>query len=247
MSDEPLSAADSPRLRLADALRRLTDLAVGRRLPDDEVGAAAAEATRLADRLEQLAPPGKRTRGVPDHLGHAQDMFPTSPVVGYLNPIAPPVRIWAVTGEEGQRELRGAARFGYAYEGPPSCVHGGVVAEVFDELLGLAGLVTGRGGMTGTLTIRYRRPTPLMVDLDLEARVRSREGRKLFCWGGIRHGGELTAEAEGVFIAVPPERMLAMVAAHAEEAGEQVVDAEVKEYFDRGGQLLGGVDGPLPR
>lgn len=241
------STADSPQLRLADAVRRLADLAVGRRVPAQEMDRAATEVAGVVARLDAVAPPGKRPRALPDHRDHPQDFFPTSPVVGFLNPVAPPVRIWSVQGEDGRRQLRGAARFGPVYEGPPACVHGGVIAEVFDELLGLAGVVAGQGGMTGTLTVRYRRPTPLLVDLDLEARVTDRQGRKLYCWGGISHRGELTAEADGVFVTVPPERVMAVMSANAGDAGEQVVDAELEEYFERGGELLGGVDGPPPR
>lgn len=247
VSGAPRSDIDSPHRRLADAVRRLTDVAVGRRVPVEELDRVATEVSRLADRLDEATPPGKRSRGLPDHRDHPQDLFPTSPVVGLHNPVAPPVRIWDVTGPDGVRELRGTARFGAAYEGPPSCVHGGVIAEVFDELLGLANLVVGQGGMTGTLTVRYRRPTPLLVDLDLEARLTSSAGRKLFCWGGMFHRGALTAEAEGVFVTVSPERVMAMISANADEAGEQVVDEELEEYYQQGGQFLGGVDGPPPR
>ena len=247
MSGTPRSSIDSPQLRLADAVRRLTDVVVGRRVPAQDLDRVAAEVARLADRLDEAAPPGKRPRGVPDHRQHPQDLFPTSPVVGLLNPVAPPVRIWDVTGHDGVRELRGTARFGAAYEGPPSCVHGGVIAEVFDELLGLASLVTGRGGMTGTLAVRCRKPTPLLVDLDLEARLSSQEGRKLFCWGGMFHRGELTAEAEGVFVTVAPERVTAMMSANADEAGEQVVATEFEEYFEWGGPFLDCVDRAPPR
>ena len=90
--------------------------------------------------------------------------------------------------------------FGYAYEGPPTCAHGGVIAELFDELLGSSAIIMNQAGMTGTLKVIYRQPTPLMVELDLVARLTGREGRKIFAWGGIYHQGVLTAEAEGIFI-----------------------------------------------
>lgn len=243
----PAAADRSSRVRLADGIRRLTDLVVGRPLPDDEVVAAADAVAAVADRLEAAAGPGKAPRGQPDHRGPAQDIFPTSPIIGAANPLAPPVRVWAVTGEGGERELRGRARFGYAYEGPPTCVHGGVLAETFDEMLGAANVLTGRGGMTGTLTVRYRRPTPLLADLDLEARQVSHEGRKLYCWAGIYHRGALTAEADAVFITVPPGQMWGIVSANADEVGDVVVDAQLGEAFERGAELMGGVDGPPPR
>ena len=48
------------------------------------------------------------------------------------------------------------------YEGPPGAAHGGIVAAFLDEIL--AGTVlraTGRSGVTGELTVRYRRPVPI--------------------------------------------------------------------------------------
>ncbi len=131
-----LAAADSPRNRLAAAVRRVSDLVVGRPLDEEAVRGAAEALSRVAEDLERAAAPGKAPRGMPDHLGHPQDFFPTSPVLGYANPVAPPIDVWAARGEDGSPELRGLAFFGYPYEGPPTCVHGGVIAELFDELLG---------------------------------------------------------------------------------------------------------------
>ena len=58
--------------------------------------------------------------------------------------------------------------YGTAYEGPPGSVHGGVVAAMFDEVLGMTQSLSGQPGMTGTLRIRYRRPTPLHRELRFE-------------------------------------------------------------------------------
>ena len=47
------------------------------------------------------------------------------------------------------------------YEGPPGGTHGGIVAAYLDEIL--AGAVlrgVGEMGVTGELTVRYRRPVP---------------------------------------------------------------------------------------
>ena len=62
------------------------------------------------------------------------------------------------------------------YEGPPGCVHGGVIALVFDELLGAANIAAGSPGMTGTLTIRYREPTPIRTEIRLESTFRGPRG-----------------------------------------------------------------------
>mgnify|MGYP006303230097 CR=1 FL=1 len=117
--------------------------------------------------------------------------------------------------------MRGHARFGPAYEGPPGCVHGGWVAAAFDEVLGFAQSLTGIPGMTGTLTVIYRRPTPLETDLRFEARVERTEGRKRFVRGTVTGGGELTAEAEGIFIAIDPERFRNLLEERARRAEEE--------------------------
>jgi acyl-coenzyme A thioesterase PaaI-like protein len=150
-------------------------------------------------------------------------------MIGFANPISPPVEVWAVQGQNGQREIRGRVTFDYPFEGPPTCVHGGVIAELFDELLGLSNILAGKGAMTGTLTIRYRRPTPLLAPLEVAARHTGQEGRKVFAWGGLYHEGELTAEAEGVFILVEFGRMLDIVSgnAHGAHSAEgPLVDAD---------------------
>jgi hypothetical protein len=240
------TAATSARNRLATEVRRVTDLLVGRLIDDGDLDRAAVDVAGVADRLAAAAGPGKRPRAQPDPAGHPQDFFGTSPIIGYANPLAAPVDVWAVRGQDGgPPELRGRAWFGYAYEGPPTCVHGGIIAEVFDELLGSANILTGRAGMTGTLTVKYRRPTPLLSDLSLVARQTRIEGRKIFAWGGIYHDGELTAEAEGIFIDVQPRRFLDIMAANAKDADGVVIDPGLQDLIDRGVEIR-GLEGPPP-
>jgi acyl-coenzyme A thioesterase PaaI-like protein len=197
------TSGDGIRFELADAVRRVTSAMVGLPLTDADLAAATAAVARVADDLETAAGPGRRPRAQPDPVGRAQDFFPTSPVIGFANPVAPPVVVEAVDGG-----LVGSAWFDYQYEGPPTCVHGGVIAMVFDEMLGAANILAGNPGMTGTLTIRYRKPTPLRTPLRLEARFVSRDGRKILTTGAIYHGDVLTAEAEGIFIELVPQRFM---------------------------------------
>jgi hypothetical protein len=66
--------------------------------------------------------------------------------------------------------------------------------------------------MTGTLTVRYRKPTPIRTDLRLVARYEGRDGRKIRTTGAMYHGDELTAEAEGIFIELVADRFFAQMA-----------------------------------
>jgi acyl-coenzyme A thioesterase PaaI-like protein len=212
--------------RLAGAIRRISGVAVGRPIADDTLHTAAATLESVAADLEAVAEDRKRPRQQPTPDTDPRDLFPTSPVIGRANPIAPPAQIWAIQMEDGSREINGQVTFDYPYEGPPTCVHGGIIAELFDELLGCANIINNRAGMTGTLTIKYRKPTPLLTPLDLVARATGSERRKSFAWAGIYHEGELTAEADGIFIMMQAGRMLDIVTANAAEATAPVVDAE---------------------
>lgn len=130
------------------------------------------------------------------------EFFPYSPIVGLRNPIAPPVRLWRAAGAAGG-EIHGSATLGAAYNGPPDCVHGGVIAAVFDELLGCVCVTNGIGGFTGTLRVVYRTPTPIGVPLALRGWHDRSEGRKVFAKGTLYQGETLCAEAEGIFVRSP--------------------------------------------
>jgi acyl-coenzyme A thioesterase PaaI-like protein len=215
-----------PRRRLADALRPLIDLTVAGVLDDGEIDEAAAAVEAVSARLTLQAGPGKRVRQQPDISRPPQEFFPTSPVMGIVNPIAPPVRLSVVDGVDGgYREIRADVNFGYPYEGPPTCVHGGVIAEVFDEVLGAANMVAGNPAMTGTLTVRYRAPTPLRTDLRIEARCLGRDGRKIRTWAAMYHDDLMTAEAEGIFIEVGPERFVAIAEGNIDSADPLMLEA----------------------
>jgi hypothetical protein len=234
---EPVGWSEpGPRERLAAALRPIITMTVASELGDDALTEAAVAVEAVAQRLAEAA--GPRRPHQPSELAQvARGFFPASPIIGVQNPLAPPVRIWAVDGVDGgYRELRGTASFDYAYEGPPSCVHGGVIAETFDELLGAANFAAGNPGMTGTLTVRYRKPTPLRVELRLEARCLRRRGRKITAWAGMYHGDTLTAEADGLFIEVGPAQFEAIMAGNQERVDPGMLEAVHAEVARVAGQ-----------
>jgi hypothetical protein len=215
----PRTETGSPRHRLAAALRQMITATVAADLDNAVVTEAAEAVEGLHAKLSAAAGPVKRPRGQPDIASAAQEFFPTSPVMGLANPVSPPVIVNVVDGVDGgPREIEGRANFGYPYEGPPTCVHGGVIAETFDEVLGAACIVAGNHGMTGTLTVRYRKPTPLRTDLRIEARYLGRHGRKIRAWAGMWHGEVLTAEADGLFIDVAPAQFVAIAEGNIDSA-----------------------------
>jgi acyl-coenzyme A thioesterase PaaI-like protein len=82
---------------------------------------------------------------------------------------------------------------------------------LFDQFLGVSQKMTGQPGVTGTLTTRFIRPTPLCTDLKLIGKVREVKGRKNFLSGEIWAGDTLTASCEGLFIHISPERFRSLL------------------------------------
>ena len=195
--------------RLADAGREVIERMATTDAPH-EVIERAAELLEAAAR--ELDGPGKvrRYEGFAESANAGGDPhahFDHSPIMGMANPIAPASRIEWGQGDTVNLHLR----FGSAYEGPPGSVHGGVLAATFDEVLGMTQSLSEQPGMTGTLTVKYRRPTPLHRDLRFEGTLDRVEGRKNYTIGRCYAGDELTAEAEGLFIRVDFERIAAMM------------------------------------
>jgi acyl-coenzyme A thioesterase PaaI-like protein len=197
LPDEPAFATPQ-RAQLAEALRELIDaVMVSHDAEDDTLVEVAHDVRRLAFRLSGGA---SRVEGAGYEPRSHADYLPRSPIVGEASPLSPRLDWDAV---DGHVEARGT--FTAAYEGPPGFVHGGIIALAFDEILGIANIVGGQPGMTGTLTIKYRRPTPLYHELFFEAWVDRVEGRRILSRGELRDGDTLCAEAEGVFVQPRPE------------------------------------------
>ena len=121
--------------------------------------------------------------------------WPGNAVIGIRNPIAPPLQI--------HHDVDGTSVCGFhlgaAYEGPPGHVHGGVAALVLDHLLGEAASDGINRRLTGTISFRYLRATPL-GDLHAEAVITRTEGVKTYAVGHLADADGITVEAEGVFI-----------------------------------------------
>jgi acyl-coenzyme A thioesterase PaaI-like protein len=216
-SQVPATGRRAEAQRLATAMRRVIEHLVQVAAPENDLKAAADALERYAERLAQY-PVSRTYEGWSEaaNSGDTHAFFDHSPIIGMANPLAPPVRL-AVIGDR----VEGHVTFGLPYEGPPGYVHGGLLAAAFDEVLGMAQSLTGAPGMTGTLTIKYRRPTPLLKELVFDARVDRVEGRKIFTRGTVSCEGVMTAEAEGLFISVGHERFMAMAADLAQRSAEK--------------------------
>jgi acyl-coenzyme A thioesterase PaaI-like protein len=187
---ERLEAAHGP---LAATVRDLVDATIRTTVPAEQVRAARVELEALVARLraQQLdGPAGVRFNS------EARAWNWGNAVVGLRNAIAPPLEITHVRSGLASADVV----VGAAYEGPPGLVHGGVAAMLLDHLMGeTASAAFTRVTFTGTLTMTYRRGTPL-GPLRLDARIDREEGRKVFVAASISDAEGVTVEAEGIFV-----------------------------------------------
>lgn len=186
-------------LRLVASLRRAMHASV-------ELDAPPGRLRQLADRAAEIARDLQtHAGGRPVPLYHPRPdalapddlnaMLPFSPVMGRYNPLAPPI---ALSLEDDAVVAR--VRLLEAHQGAPGLVHGGVVAAIFDEVLGMAAIVKGMPGPTASLKVDYRAPTPLLTDLRFEARVERVQRRRVHVEGNCLVAGDCVAEAEAIFV-----------------------------------------------
>lgn len=93
------------------------------------------------------------------------------------------------------------------YAGPPGAAHGGIVAAYLDEVMAGAALhASGRVCVTGELTVRYLRPTPVETPLLGRGRLVGEAGRWLELEGSLETFPEGTVVATGRARFVPIAR-----------------------------------------
>jgi hypothetical protein len=186
---------------LAEALRGLIEQAMATEVPEDDLRRVAAQVREAA------IPLGRQTRGR-GQLPSADDLLDGirmyNPVTGSGSALAPPLQI-----ELAGDTVVGTCTLGLAYEGPPTCVHGGVSAMLLDQLLGYAASAAGHPGMTVQLDTTYRAPVPLQAPLRLTARMTEVNGRRATVRGVIATAAEpdkVLVEARGIFVGLRQEQ-----------------------------------------
>ena len=199
-----LEESRSPALDLVQAIRDLDALAVTALAPPDALSRATASVRAAVSELSPHVPEGSPAR-IPqlEAVTGPADIMPFDPVIGPWSPLAPLI---TVAIEDGNATA--SVTFGLPYGGPPGCVHGGVIAACFDQVLNVANLLAGVAGPTVSLEVRYRKPTPLGRPLRFEAGTPAVDGRQVRTTGVLRDGDTVLAEATGVFVTLPADRVM---------------------------------------
>lgn len=198
----------SPRIRAATSLRALGHAFTAHDASNallDRIRTVAEELTRAIEG----APARVRAIDAMKHdlfrtdvtEGESGDHFPECIVSGQANPMGIGIRVRRVGSEAVAR-----IALGPAFEGAPGRAHGGIVAAIFDDTMGFVLTMERQPAFTGRLTVTYRAPTPMGEEIEFRARLVSRSERKLIIRGEATWGPTTVAEAEGLFIAIDPER-----------------------------------------
>jgi acyl-coenzyme A thioesterase PaaI-like protein len=179
--------------QLAQSVRRLIDATIRTKVDVETLAAVKNKIDWAAEQLSSSLMPG--SFGV-QQTSDGQSTALGNVVIGARNPVAPPL----VVHHDADGLVWADFVLGAAYEGPPGHVHGGVCALILDHVLGATAHQPGKPAMTGTLTVRYLRETPLGRPLRAQAHVERIDGAKTFAVGYIADADDVTVQAEGVFI-----------------------------------------------
>lgn len=119
-----------------------------------------------------------------------------------------PASVKAMFYEMENGELRGLFTFRNEHQSYPGRVHGGMITAMLDELIGRALWIKEPESLavTTTITVKYRRPMPIGVQLRGVARLVQDSTRGFVGVGEIYSPeGKLLAAAEGTYMRLPNE------------------------------------------
>ncbi|MGH3974155.1 MAG: PaaI family thioesterase [Pseudonocardiaceae bacterium] len=193
---------------LVGAYRNVSARLAASHPPRDLMRSLTATLEHVADQLE------------PHEVGEAERFAgraPSLPARGHLFLI--PVEVTETT----QASMRARVTLSDLHLGGAAAAHGGTQPLLFDELLGML-VMRAHPVMlrTASLTVNYRKITPVGVELEVEASIDRIDGRKVWASGRLRRGDEELVDAVGLFILLRPESTDGRLAFGVPEIDEHV-------------------------
>ena len=205
--------SEEQRIVAASLMRELGHEFVGRDLSAEQFDTLSAELRRLLERVRDAAPLVRQfsrdsleefTLTIPtvDEIGQRQ-LFSNSVVAGAANPMGLAAQLW----RDGDVSCM-SVTLGHAFEGAPGRAHGGVVAALLDEVMGLLNVIHGAMAFTAQLDITYHAPTPVGEPIVARAWLTRRDERKRYVEATLHAEDLLVASAKGLFIAMDASTVL---------------------------------------
>lgn len=207
------------RLHAAALLRELGHDYVARTLNDDQLDELTSQLTSALDIVKMGE---RRTRTfssdrsgfasmIPEgRQGEKHQLFLDSIVSGGANPMGLNAAVWR-EGDVAVMEVT----LGRAFEGAPGRAHGGVIAALLDETMGVVHVLNEALAYTAQLDIKFSAPTPIGESIIARAWLSHREGRKVYIQASLHAGDVELASAKALFIAVDPATFVTTAAGTA--------------------------------
>jgi acyl-coenzyme A thioesterase PaaI-like protein len=203
-TDDRLVAA---RNRAGRAVRDIGHALVGHEAPIELVDEVAVVLDGLSARLDEGAPRQRPLdsydtwHGAPN-VGDLISTFADRPISGASSP-------WGCDITAHREGDEAVARFTLrsAHEGAPGRSHGGIVAALFDDVMGFVIQIWQIVAFTGELSVRYERGVPLHRELVMRARLGSHHGRKVHMTADLWDGDARVATAKATFITITADQI----------------------------------------
>ena len=186
----------------AGALRRLNGLLLSLEHEHPTVDAMLSQLAEWERELVEAAPRDLTPRIGPDstesqrvYLDHAFD-------IGAYNPAFPEYTF----DHLGDDAASGRVTFPLVFEGPPGLVNGGFLAVFFDCVTQHQSCAVEKTGKTRSLTVTFRRPTPVLTELCFDI-ARSEEENKVTSTARLTLGDEVLCIGELKTVANSPDKL----------------------------------------
>jgi len=184
--ESPLDEA----VAFATAVRDLVSTVLALEFPSQELRALTDVLRAAQQQLGTQMPADPTPRIGPSATADQRVYLDHSRDIGDFNPCFPRYELRC-----GDDRGEGTVEFPLLYEGPPGIVHGGFLAVFFDCVLQQLNCDLGLTGKTAALSVRYRRPTPLLTRLDVRVR-REMDGDRIHSFAELLLEGKVLCEAE---------------------------------------------------
>lgn len=193
---------ENARIAVAEQLRRMShELMRGDHDPaslHEMAGRLQVESNQLAARPDRVR--DRRRFEDPDSMpvpedGEAFFNAPDRPISGVGTAWSIPLHVI----RHGDRAVTDVV-LEPGFEGAPGMAHGGIVAAIYDDLLGFLNMLHGKMAFTAALTVNYHAGTMIGAPLHFEAWIERIEGRKMFLAADCHSGDELISSCTSLFI-----------------------------------------------
>ena len=186
----------------AGALRRLAGQLLSLEHPHPAVDELLAQVEGWQKELAGAVAPDATPRIGDDgadsqrvYLSHAFD-------IGGFNPCFPEYEFDRIDSDTAE----GRVTFPVVYEGPPGLVHGGFLAVFFDCVIQHQNCATELSGKTRSLTVKFRRPTPILTELSFDI-AREQVDRGVTSTARLSLDGEVLCIGEATTLALSPDKL----------------------------------------